>query len=237
MKPITIVKISIDFLMIALLLCLMAYQVVGAFLHEWLGAATFILFIAHHVLNYKWYPSLFKGKYNAVRIVITAINFLVLVSMLGLMLSGIIMSQHVFSFLDISGGLQFARVTHLLCSYWGFVLMSLHLGMHWSIIKGMIKKSMKIKQITRVSTIIMRIVVLMISGYGVYAFISEKLYSYMFLQTQFVFFDFEASALEVFAKYISIMILFVTISYYALNLMRGIAAGKKLKTSTITESS
>lgn len=31
-----------------------------------------------------------------------------------------------------------ARVLHLAASYWGFVLMSIHIGIHWSMVTGMI---------------------------------------------------------------------------------------------------
>lgn len=65
------------------------------------------------------------------------IVFFVLFTMIGSMVSGIILSRHVLSFLPISGGRAFARKLHMLSAYWGFALMSLHLGLHWSMIMGM----------------------------------------------------------------------------------------------------
>lgn len=228
MKPKAIIKIIIDIIMTILLICLMSYQIVGDFLHEWFGTGIFILFIMHHVLNYKWYPALFKGKYNTSRIMTTVIDFLVLFAMLGLMVSSVIMSQYVFTFLNISGGMQFARTTHLLCSYWGFVLMSLHLGMHWGMIIGMVKKAMHLTKSSLYTEIILKIITFLISAYGIYSFITEQIYSYMFLQTQFVFFDYEESAVEVFARYISMMVMFAAISYYAVKLIRYKSAKKEV---------
>ena len=69
-----VIKKIVDALMSVLLLCLMAYQVTGETLHEWGGIAMTVLLIVHHILNFKWYKSLFKGRYNACRIVTVIVN-------------------------------------------------------------------------------------------------------------------------------------------------------------------
>ncbi len=137
MKPKMMLKMGIDLVMTVLLLCQMAYMLVGETVHEYLGTAMFVLFILHHLLNRNWYRSLKKGRYGAVRILQTAVNALVLLCMLGLMVSGVILSREVFAFLPIQGGMGFARILHMLASYWGFVLMSVHLGLHWGMVMGM----------------------------------------------------------------------------------------------------
>lgn len=140
MKPKIKIKMIVDILMSVLLLCLMAYQIVGEVLHEWFGAGMLVLFITHTILNLKWYGSLFKGKYTALRVIGTILNFAVLASILCLNYSGIVMSRHLFAFLPIDSGMALARVMHLTAAYWGFILMSLHLGLHWGMITGMLKK-------------------------------------------------------------------------------------------------
>ena len=62
------------------------------------------LFIAHHLLNGGWHKNLFRGKYNLSRILMLVINILLFSDMLGLMISGILLSNHVFAFLNIHGG-------------------------------------------------------------------------------------------------------------------------------------
>lgn len=133
--------------MTVLLLFLMVRQITGDSAHEWLGAGMFVLWIAHHILNRNWYGHLFKGKYTPVRILQTVMNFAVFLSMLGLMISGIILSREVFAFLPISGGIALARSLHVLSAFWGFVLMALHLGLHWNIILGAVRKMSK-KELT-----------------------------------------------------------------------------------------
>lgn len=134
MKPKMIVKIGVDIGMTIALLLLMPYELVGQAAHEWLGIVIFVLFIAHHILNRKWSRNLLNGKYTPFRIWQTILVLLILVSMIGSMVSGTILSRHALSFLPISGGRSFARKLHMLSAYWGFVLMSLHLGFHWSMI-------------------------------------------------------------------------------------------------------
>ena len=141
MKPKGIARLVIDVLMTIALLALMGYQFIEGAAHEWIGAGMFVLFIAHHILNFNWYKNLFKGKYTAVRVIALGVDVLVLFSMLALMYSGILLSRHVFAFLPVNGGLALARRLHMLGSDWGFVLMSIHIGMHWTMILGMVKKS------------------------------------------------------------------------------------------------
>ena len=93
----------------------------------------FALFIAHHILNAGWWRSLGKGRYTPARVFQLVIDLLVLLAMLGLMVSGVMLSNHVFAFLPISGGMSFARLLHMASAYWGFVLMSLH----WNMVLGM----------------------------------------------------------------------------------------------------
>ena len=149
MKPKQIIKIVIDILMTAVLLLLMAYSLVGEAAHEWLGIGMFVLFILHHILNSKWSQNLFKGKYTPFRILQTVLVVLALSSMLGSMISGIVLSRHALDFLPVTGGQSWARTLHMLCAYWGFVVISLHLGLHWSMMMGMTSRLWKKKSDVR----------------------------------------------------------------------------------------
>lgn len=213
MKKKFICKIVIDMIMTVLLLFLMARQLTGDFLHEWLGAGMFILWIAHHVLNRKWYNRLFEGKYTFASILQTVTDFAVFLTMLGLMVSGIILSREVFAFLPISGGIAPARSLHMLSAFWGFVLMSLHLGLHWNMILGMVSKATG-QAASKNVRIILRVAAALTAGYGFYAFIKNEFLSYMFLTSSFVFFDFERPVLLFFTEYTAIMGLFIFLAHY-----------------------
>lgn len=215
LKPKTIIKITVDLAMTVLLFCLMAYLLVGETAHEWLGTAMFCLFVFHHILNWSWHRNLAKGRYTPLRVLQTAVDILVLLSMLGLMISGVIMSREVFSFLPLSGGTGFARTLHMLSSYWGFLLMGVHLGLHWGMMMGLARRAAGIRKPSTVRTWLMRAAAALLAAYGLYAFINNDIASYMLLRTQFVFFDMEQPLALFFLEYLGMMGLWAAVAYYA----------------------
>lgn len=132
--------------------------------------------------------------------------------MVGSMASGVILSRHVLSFWPISGGRSFARSLHMISAYWGFVWMSLHLGLHWSMMMAMAGKAFPNGSAIR--TWALRILAVVIAVYGVYAFAKRDIAGYMFLRIQFVFFDFEEPLIFFLLDYIAVMGLFVFVGHY-----------------------
>lgn len=219
-------KMGIDLLMTVLLLLLMAYQITGQELHEWLGAGMLVLFLLHNILNIRWYGNLFKGKYRLLRIIQTIVNFSVLITMLCLGFSGIVLSRHVFAMLSIHGPMATARMMHLAASYWGFVLMSVHLGLHWGMILGMCRKLAGGREKPRIITWILRGMAALIVVYGLYLFGRKNIISYMFLRVPFVFFDFDQSVAAVFAEQIAMMAFWIFAAYYVSKGIGKISASK-----------
>ena len=177
MKRKTVIQLSVDILMTLALLFLMGYHLWGEALHEWVGAGMLLLFIAHHILNGHWHKSLFKGKYNATRILTLCIDIPALISMLVQMYSGIAMSRYLFDFLPSMGGMSLARRLHILGAYWGYILMSLHLGLHWNMILAMFRKAAGIKSKSKIRSIIAFMAGLIIWGFAYFWLITAKKYS------------------------------------------------------------
>ena len=207
------IKIVIDCIMTTLLLLLMAYQITGQKLHEWIGSGMLVLFAIHNLLNFRWYRTLLKGRYTLLRTLQTIINFGTLLSILCLGYSGIVMSRHVFSAIPMSRPMATARTMHLAASYWGFVLMSVHMGLHWGMVLGMFRKLCL--KAPAALTWIGRFLAVLIAGYGLYCFWKENIIYYMFLKSQFVFFDFEKNAASVFTEYAAMMGFWIFVSFYA----------------------
>jgi hypothetical protein len=231
MKPKMIFKLSIDLAMTVLLLVQMAFQVTGQTSHEWTGAVMIALFLTHNILNIRWYKNLCKGAYTAIRIFQTIINLLVLASVISLAISGAIMSEYVFSFLHIQGGMAFARLLHLAASYWAFVLMSMHLGLHWGMIIALFQKPVKRMPSFAFPVLLPRIIGLAIAGYGAWTFYKANIVSYMFLFDQFAFLDYEKSPVVVFAEYIAMMGLWICAAYYAAKFLKNYERHKNKRRS------
>ena len=159
-------RMTIDITMTILSIILMGgnYLFPADLVHEILGVGLFVLWGVHIALNRRWYGAIFRGKYNAYRIMQTVINCCILVCTIFLMISGIILSNHIFTFLNIQGGLGFARIAHLLASHWYYLFMSLHIGLH----VGCLFQDITAK-------IIPRIILALICAYGIYAFIEKQL--------------------------------------------------------------
>lgn len=166
--------------------------------HEILGVVLFVLWIVHVIWNRAWIKGVLKGKYNALRIVRTVINAGVIVCVLFLIISGVMLSNHVFAWLGIESGASFARTVHMLASHWYLVFVSLHIGLHLSLfIRG------------KVATGIM----LALAAYGIYAFAARGLWKYLTLQQPFFFLDLERGYMLFALDYIAIMALFAMAMY------------------------
>ena len=190
-------RMSIDITMTILSVILMGgnYLFPADIVHEILGMAI------HIVLNRRWYGGIFKGKYNPYRIMQTVINCCILICTIFLMISGIILSNQLFTFLNIQSGLGFARIAHLLSSHWYYLFMSLHIGLHM----GRLFQNVVTKKLPR-------ILLVLTSLYGLYAFIARGVWKYLILKQQFFFFDVERGYILFAMDYISIIILFAVVS-------------------------
>lgn len=218
MKPQMIAKLCVDAAMTVALLLLMAYELIGKAAHEWIGMAMFILFVLHHILNGKWTKNLFKGRYTSLRILQTALAALLLLCMLSSMVSGMVLSEYALAFLNIRQGQSWARTLHMLSSYWGFVLMALHLGLHWGMMLQMAKKRLGPSSPKR--TWLLRLAAAAIAIYGLFAFAHREIGSYMFLKSEFVFFNFEEPLIFFFLDYLAVTGTFVRVGHYLTKLLR-----------------
>ena len=214
MKSKTIFKIIIDSLLTILLMASMGRQFWGDAAHEWFGIGMFVLFIAHHLLNLNWYKNLFKGKYPPYRIMQLTVDILVFAAMLGLMISGISLAQHVPISLPSDSNISFVRILHMLSVYWGFVLMSFHFGLHWNLFISMAAKAFKLPNKPVFPEKLLQITGILIALYGLYAFIIRGYLTYMFGQTVFVFLDYEEPVFLYYLDTIAMMGFFIWIAHF-----------------------
>ena len=197
------VRLVIDLLMYGLFILVMGPHISENLLHEIIGTAIFVLFIIHTILNYKFYKIIFKGKYNKKRIILTLIDILLLICMLCMIISSLIISESIFKFLNIDTTM-FGKQLHMLSNSWGFILMSLHVGLH---IDPLIKKVKK--KVLYIPLIIVYI-------YGIYSFIKLNFINDMFLLSHFKMFNFNEHFMIYYLHVISASI-FIALSMYLIN--------------------
>lgn len=232
MKPVFIIKIFVDICMSALFLLLISYHLLDDAPHEWIGAAVFLLFSAHNILNYRWYKNLFKGKYTAVRLMQTETNLLLWVTMLGCIVSSLCISGHVFAFLDLDAA-RMGRSLHLVATVWAFILVSIHLGLHWQMFIGMSKKVFKVQgNAAVIFRWTARVIVLAISASALYIFITRKMWEEMFFLTEFKWFDYEKTLLVYLLENVCLMTMFGAVGHYSKKLISRITIKKQKKEIT-----
>ena len=209
-------KICVDIMMTAALYACMAYMLIGEEAHEWIGSGLALLFVLHNALNRKWYAALPTGRYTPLRAFQTAVNLLCLASMAAAAVSGAAMSRYLYDIPFLSGGASLARTVHMLSAYWGYCFISLHLGLHWSMMLGMMKNAAAPQNAPRWITPLLRTAGAAAALLGAQALMRHNLLDYMFLRNQFVFFDTERPLCLFFLDYAAIMALWAWLAHYTL---------------------
>ena len=184
----------------------MGYHFTGRTIHEYLGFLIFVFFILHNIMNINWYKNLPKGKYSLNRALNTFINTLLFICMFGLIISGILFNKSVVEFFNIGDIKVLNKKLHIICSYWGFILISVHLGMHWGIFINMSKKFMNVKKQICI------IIGLLIAIYGIVSFIERGFYINMFVIAKVP--KAEEAAAFFFMDHVAVMGVFIFITYY-----------------------
>lgn len=220
-------KICVDIMMTAALYACMAYMLIGEEAHEWIGSGLALLFVLHNALNRKWYAALLTGRYTPLRAFQTAVNLLCLASMAAAAVSGAAMSRYIYDIPFLSGGASLARTVHMLAAYWGYCFISLHLGLHWSMILGMMKNAAAPQNAPRWITPLLRTAGAAAALLGAHALMRHSLLDYMFLRNQFVFFDTERPLSLFFLDYAAIMALWAWLAHYARLALIKVSARKK----------
>ena len=110
-----ICKLCIDIGMLVITFLLMASERTGIVLHMFLGAALFVLVVAHNILNLAWWAGIGKETYSRTRWMRTIWNVLLLIDFLLVMISGILYAASLH------------RITALLF----LILTVIHIRVHW----------------------------------------------------------------------------------------------------------
>lgn len=213
MKPIFYVRIAVDISMAAILLFLLGWHLFGNFPHEILGTGLFVLFSIHNILNFRWYRSLFRGRYTVFRAVQTAVILLLWLCIVLTAASSLMISRDVWAFLEVPGA-AVGRKIHLVATAWLFVLSGVHLGFHGEAAVGKIRRFFKRRTKTVFTAgIFLTVLTAAAAVYGTVVFVRRRLYSDLFLLSEFKFFDFEESPAVFLAEAVCMTVLFAVAGF------------------------
>ena len=138
MNRIFLLRLTFDFIAAGLLLVALAYYWMDNTVHEVVGTGMFLLIIVHNIFNRRWYRTISNSRREARCLINNSTILLLLATMLVLLVTSLMISRTVFSFLPLSGGFT-ARQVHILAAYWALIIVSLHLGMRWSMAMNVVR--------------------------------------------------------------------------------------------------
>jgi hypothetical protein len=176
------------------------------------------VYCAHNALNRNWWARIFNGAYTLRRGVMTALNLLLACAMAALIITGLLHSRTVLAFLRLPSDMAI-RLIHTSAAYWCLPLIGAHLGLHWGMIMKAFRKMLRIKGETRIRKTLMRGLALAIAVCGVWSSFDRDMFSKLFLGFSFDYWQEERPAIVFFAVNLSIMGLYVFMTYYVLVLL------------------
>ena len=222
MKIRKIVKIITDILMFADFIFLMSHEVVrNLSAHGIFGAALFALFVLHHILNGGFYRSLNRGKYNSVRILLSATVWLLFALIILMAFSSVMMSGAIFTFSSVSMT-SWSRPLHTFSCSWGFLVMGFHLGLHLHSKLKKLEQSANARKTENGKNsarfISLQILWILIFALGIFCIVHSQLYVYLFWQNSW-----KLSAPNIFVcvgEYLGMTAGMIMLSHFAMNFIQ-----------------
>jgi hypothetical protein len=143
-------KLGLDIMMAVGIFSMFSVAAVGLAFHEIVGLSLFGAFVLHMVLNRRWIISFTRRLFSKnvpFRVRLSYIlSLLLLISFIIIILSGITMSKFVFA--GVFEEVETFKSAHYFFSSLALVLVGIHAGLHWSFIKAMFKKAVKLPEIS-----------------------------------------------------------------------------------------
>ena len=132
------------------------------------------------------------------------------------MIRALFVSREVFAGLNLQAGM-FGRTLHMKASAWTFILMSVHLGLHFGMFVGMTKCFNLPERFKTIIKWALRIIVLAITVYGIVVFVQRGFYEELFVVEVFRGNFDKKTALVAFAFFLqtaAMSVTFLSIAYY-----------------------
>lgn len=174
----------------------------------------FALLFLHNAFNRRWYGTLPNTWRGAKPLVTAVLNLTLLVAIVTLLTTSVLISQSLFGFLAFGGAT--ALQIHVLAAYWALVIISIHLGLHWSIVMNVVRSLVGIRQHSAVRTLFLRLVALGVAAHGLYSSLEVDIGSKLFLVPTMQFWDFSEDTLGFFLHHASIVGLYACVGHYVM---------------------
>lgn len=219
MKPLFLFRLVLDLLAISTFLAAMAYDWLGNTAHEVIGTALFLLLFSHNIFNRRWYGAITKTRRDLRLAVSTTITLSLLMAMLALLVTSVIISEAVFSFLPLTSTFS-TRQIHASVAYLALLAVGAHLGLHWSMLLGLARSRMGETIGGKHVQLFLRVAAAGIAAFGIYSLYAVNVVSKLLMQMSFEFWNFGTATLNFFIHHTAIVGLCAVVVHYSTMLIR-----------------
>ncbi len=189
------IKLIVDFMMVALLTLAMNHRITGDLVHGVFGIVLFVLFFLHILLNW----GSLKKNFVRINLIKAIIIFLLGVTVL-LIITSILLAQMIFNSFPLKTDHEYIRRIHVLLAYWLFVLSSLHLGLHLKFVIKTFERVLAKMTVLKIPFYILSFV------FGVYSFVDRDFFYKLFGHYSYDNFNSRTSIFFVFLEFIAIFL-------------------------------
>ena len=219
MNPVFLLRLTFDFTAASLLLIGLAYWWLGNTVHELAGTAMFVLLIVHNVFNRRWYGTVPRTRPEPRSLFNVAITFLLMTGMLALLVTSVLISNFLSDLMPASGGFT-VRQIHVLAGYWVLVIVAIHLGLRWPLIMNTARNLSGTSTPSVPRTVALRVLAAAIAIHGVWSSFVLGVGTKLSMQVTLDWWNFEGGVIGFFIHCIAIAGLYISLTYYAMDLIR-----------------
>lgn len=205
-------RLFVNLLMLTLVPMAILNKITGNTIHEMMGLVIVLGIATHTFLNLNWFNSFFKRKSTFQRVFNAIAIVLLLCSFGALLLSSIMISKSLFTFLGFKSTLMLRQI-HTTSAYWFFILCFIHLGIQWQRFSALFKKyTLHINHANFIKTLLSIGVVV----YAESVFVQRDIASKLLMTFAFESWDNEQSLGGIVIDYMSIAIALIVLTRYVL---------------------
>lgn len=219
MRSILLLRLGLDSVAAGLLLAALAYNWLGNLAHEIAGTGLFLLLISHNLFNRRWYGAIAKGRHDGRRLITRGINLSLLASMLALLITSVIISQDLFSALPLTSTVGLRQI-HTMAACLALLIVSVHLGLHWTMIMGVARTWAGITSESKGRSLALRTLALLGSLYGLFSLAAADVREKLLMQMSFDLGALQVSTTAFLLQHAAIVWLGACLGHYGVALVR-----------------
>ncbi|NIJ84919.1 putative membrane protein YqjE [Xanthomonas arboricola] len=174
-----------------------------------------LLLVRHLYSNRRQLTKIFAVGGDRRRQISAALHVLLAINFAILLITSVVISKSVFSFLPFSDSVR-VREVHWFSAYWVMIFIGAHIGLHWTRVMVIVSSSLSLPKTNLVRTSALRIVILLFIAFGFWSFSVLNVWTKLTFSYSLDFWDFNNSVTPFFGHWIGVTSLPAIATYYTL---------------------